>query len=497
MVFSQTSLKTHNLLKVVDLDRLNGSYGVVTDLRMESTPSSPVPSTSSYEEFLKPESMYQSTMNLDSDAEFFQDLIKWCDAPVQEAPVQSIDPNKTTETGAHTTDTQHTPFSPQGWDIFDANSSAASAVQCTTTPPSYPESPSTDVATYNSDIFGPQNFVTENKILYQEQFLDIGNLPVVIGDLASENMADVNLWSATESVWQNTHGYTKPHTTHTLPFIDQDDSLDMKMVSVIPREVESNEGVISEYIINDSDDMPVQPSRRWEAQGGGLAIDVTQAHVWSGDVISTPDVLTFVEQLEKEKSLPNLTQISTPLPKIEKPRTPVTPPVDYEPITPKSEPPVDSEEDKSHSSKRSRHDSEESDETYSPYAEQSPRKYKRRKPTIPIKDMIRALEGSQQLPKARRGRPPKRRDSVLSNISENSSSVFSHEMKYRELRDKNNEASKRSRMNRKLKELQMEQLASELEERNKKLRVRADLLEDMTKKLREAFMAAVSQKKAG
>lgn len=109
--------------------------------------------------------------------------------------------------------------------------------------------------------------------------------------------------------------------------------------------------------------------------------------------------------------------------------------------------------------------------------------------------MIQALEGAQQQPK-KRGRPPGRRQSNISTVS-NNSGASTHEVKYRELRDKNNEASKRSRMNRKLKELQMEQLADELEERNKKLKIRADLLEDMTKKLREAFLTAVKQTKVG
>lgn len=174
-------------------------------------------------------------------------------------------------------------------------------------------------------------------------------------------------------------------------------------------------------------------------------------------------------------------------------------PVDYEPITPKSESHVESDQDdaKSHTSKRKHHDSEDSDETYTPYAEQPLRKYKRKKPNVPIKEMILALEGSQTLTKARRGRPPKRRESNVSSVcsvDENSSCASTHETKYRELRDKNNEASKRSRMNRKLKELQMEQLATDLEEKNKKLQVKADILEDMTKRLKEALMTAILQK---
>lgn len=172
---------------------------------------------------------------------------------------------------------------------------------------------------------------------------------------------------------------------------------------------------------------------------------------------------------------------------------------DYEPITPKTESHIESDVDdaKSHTSRRRRHDSEDSDETYTPYVEHTPRKYKRRKPSIPIKDMILALEEAQPTTKARRGRPPKRRDSVVSSvcsIDDNTSSVSTHESKYRELRDKNNEASKRSRMNRKLKELQMEKFAEDLEDRNKKLKVKADILEDMTKRLKDALMKAILQK---
>lgn len=186
-----------------------------------------------------------------------------------------------------------------------------------------------------------------------------------------------------------------------------------------------------------------------------------------------------------------------------------TPSVDHSPLTtdyymksPKSEPHEESDDDtlKKAGRKRQRHDSEESDETYIPYKEHqhTPKKYRPRKPSVPIKDMIKALEGAQKdAPKSRRGRPPKtRRDSTLSTIS-NNSSVSNHEMKYRELRDKNNEASKRSRMNRKLKELQMEQLADDLEEKNKKLRVQAVMLTQRINELRKTFMLAVSQQKVG
>jgi hypothetical protein len=180
-----------------------------------------------------------------------------------------------------------------------------------------------------------------------------------------------------------------------------------------------------------------------------------------------------------------------------------SPQLDYEPITPKSESQAESDnDDKSYtSSRKRRYDSDDSDETYTPYQEPTiRRKYTRRKPNVPIKDMIKALEGSQPAKKAKRGRPPKRRESTVSSVCSVEDTISNNgstnqESKYRELRDKNNEASKRSRMNRKLKELQVEQLAIELEEKNKKLQIRADILEDMTKRLKDALMTAILQKK--
>ncbi|XP_072929298.1 uncharacterized protein [Epargyreus clarus] len=527
MVFSQTSHKTQSILKVVELDRLKHgksqqvkvSIGELVDSSPVTTSSAPAPDTTSLsEEFLKTEPVTTSAMFHDSDCEFFQDLVPWCVAPVEETVVQSIDLQKNTETRAHDTNTLHTPISPHGWDVLDANSPTTQAGMYNSMS-SYPVSPNVDtMPKFRTDTFDPMELInSENKVPFQEQFLDINsdwirNLPVVIGDLASEKTIDMNPWQLPESVGWQLHDtdYTKTNTTihNTMPFIHQDDSLD-KFVSVIPREVERNDVVVSEYIINTDQGLGGdQTDSTSDRRVGALSVNVpTRDQGWFADVISTPEVLSYVEQLEKEKcTIPSPISSYEPIPVISSPeiytKIENSPPVEYEPITPKSESHVDSDNDdvKSHTSKRRRHDSEDSDETYTPYTEHTPRKNKRRKANIPIKDMIRALEESQQLTKARRGRPPKRRESTVSSVhsvDDNSSTISTHEMKYRELRDKNNEASKKSRMNRKLKELQMEQLAVELEERNKKLRVRADILEDMTKKLREAFMAAVSQKKAG
>ncbi|CAH2085647.1 unnamed protein product [Euphydryas editha] len=490
-------------LKSEKNQQVNSPTGVNTGGTTVSTPSSPVATTSFSEEYLKPEPLFLETMFHETDCEFFQDLVGWCAPPLEEKIVQYTDSSNKPEVRAHQTDTLYTQFSPQGWDVFDANSPTTNQIS------SCPVSPSVDgLADFNSNFFNTINITNDNKVPFQEQFVDINALPVVIGDLASGVMADKNPQQAMDSVWQNVHDidYTKQlsNTHNTLPFIQQDDSLDMKYVSVTPREVENNDVVISEYIIDKEPEFETKEFEllaRPERRGGLLSVN-TQIWPNNTDIISTPDVLSVVEQLEKEKCIPPSSstvvaaehEIHTESTKIEE--SPIS--EDYEPVTPKTEITVDSEEEivKPTARKRRRIDSEDSDETYTPYTEHSPRKYRRRKPSIPIKEMIKALEGAQQPTKTRRGRPPKRRESTVSTVS-NNSSLSTHEMKYRELRDKNNEASKRSRMNRKIKELQMEQLADELEERNKILKVRADLLEDMTKKLRDALMSAVSQKRAG
>lgn len=75
-------------------------------------------------------------------------------------------------------------------------------------------------------------------------------------------------------------------------------------------------------------------------------------------------------------------------------------------------------------------------------------------------------------PKSRRGRPPKRNMSISSDSSKDCDA-----MRYRELRDKNNEASRRSRLKRKMKEMTLEKEAMDLEERNVKLKTQVEELE--------------------
>nr|BAN20842.1 unkown protein [Riptortus pedestris] len=66
--------------------------------------------------------------------------------------------------------------------------------------------------------------------------------------------------------------------------------------------------------------------------------------------------------------------------------------------------------------------------------------------------------------------------------------------KYRALRDRNNEASRRSRLNRKQKDMEMKRYRSELEKRNLELKVKSDRMEALVKEMRAAVLRFVRNK---
>jgi hypothetical protein len=74
-------------------------------------------------------------------------------------------------------------------------------------------------------------------------------------------------------------------------------------------------------------------------------------------------------------------------------------------------------------------------------------------------------------------------------------SVDSDSGRYRELRDRNNEASRKSRQNRKARESEMKGTAAELEQENQSLKIKADEMERLVKKLRQALLEAVIKTK--
>ncbi|KAJ8919129.1 hypothetical protein NQ315_012114 [Exocentrus adspersus] len=88
-----------------------------------------------------------------------------------------------------------------------------------------------------------------------------------------------------------------------------------------------------------------------------------------------------------------------------------------------------------------------------------------------------------------RGRPPKRTESVSSDCSKDSDAS-----KYRELRDKNNEASRKSRLKRKIKELELEKEADDLLCRNIKLKAQVEELEKMVTNFRDNLFKIMIKK---
>lgn len=219
---------------------------------------------------------------------------------------------KKTEERANTYDTTNTPFSPQGW---NANSPLAQASFYGTSTPKNSLSPSAvDGFSKFDDFLYPQELVNNSKIESPELFQNLQDLPVVV--LGDENYGCDNIWPVANSVdWPYTTYTTQhskhPHTIQTKPFIYQEDSLnqdDLKYTQVMPRDVENNNVVISEFLIDHQgnggvlEDTGIKPHPM-------LSVDLMAAGTSNGHNISTPDVVNYVVQLEKEKS-PNLDVVS-------------------------------------------------------------------------------------------------------------------------------------------------------------------------------------------
>lgn len=67
--------------------------------------------------------------------------------------------------------------------------------------------------------------------------------------------------------------------------------------------------------------------------------------------------------------------------------------------------------------------------------------------------------------------------------------------KYRQLRDRNNEASRKSRATRKARENELNDSASELEAINRRLTIKAEELEKMVNDMRQALLQMMTKKK--
>lgn len=147
----------------------------------------------------------------------------------------------------------------------------------------------------------------DNNNQNQETFLDISSLPLVLGDLASERVTDMSScqvaepveWPITTNTQYNIIYTNTPH--NTTPFINSEDSLDLKFGSVMPGEVEVINLDGSEFIPNKEPDFGAMQTSTPLKRSGGLSVDVSaRAPAWAGE-ISTPAILNDVISLEKEK----------------------------------------------------------------------------------------------------------------------------------------------------------------------------------------------------
>lgn len=190
-------------------------------------------------------------------------------------------------------------------------------------------------------------------------------------------------------------------------------------------------------------------------------------------VIDTPGVLKTVEDLENDRLMRSRLSatydmkpvVASELPEFSSGQNSLIAAEDFTPPVTPAKP----------TRKRTRRDSEDSDATYNPENDTPQTLKKKRKPSSPprISFITRKFLDQLSTP-VKRGRPSKRRDSIVSNETNNyddNCSAVSSEDKYRDQRERNNEASRRSRFNKKLKDIQMEEMAVELEERNKYLRI--------------------------
>lgn len=142
-----------------------------------------------------------------------------------------------------------------------------------------------------------------------------------------------------------------------------------------------------------------------------------------------------------------------------------------------------------HKRPRKRRLVEDDDEDYVPPCERNA--VKRRLSSLDVSDLD-SQDEDEVVTKSKgkaRGRPPKRTGSISSECSKDGDAS-----KYRELRDKNNEASRRSRLKRKVKEQGLESEADELYSKNIKLKAQVEELEKLVTKFREDLFKIMIRK---
>lgn len=115
--------------------------------------------------------------------------------------------------------------------------------------------------------------------------------------------------------------------------------------------------------------------------------------------------------------------------------------------------------------------------------------------TLPVrksrKKSVSVTEDEEEVVKAKRPRA-----ASTAKRGERTASTSSESDRYRELRDRNNEASRKSRLTRKAREQELSKQAEVLTKENRVLKVKVDEMESLVKKLREALLHSMMNKKS-
>ncbi|KAK5650053.1 hypothetical protein RI129_001082 [Pyrocoelia pectoralis] len=209
-----------------------------------------------------------------------------------------------------------------------------------------------------------------------------------------------------------------------------------------------------------------------------LALDLDDTYK-NVDSLDTPDVIETIDAIESEKAFNILNFITE---EDFSTAEPIFSPLDITPFFPTTSEQSNCITKQTRKRKIKTEDSD--DEDYQP-----PSSYKRifgsnRK----LSKLVFNSENEEVNKPIRRGRPPKQ---YSSNVSECNSESGE---KYREMRDKNNEASRKSRHKRKLKECAQEEEAQELEENNIKLKAQVAELERTVNNFRTNLMQILLKK---
>lgn len=130
---------------------------------------------------------------------------------------------------------------------------------------------------------------------------EIESMPIVIGPgtLAPEKSFDWNPCPVMGNMGSNPHEYTSTTNTHNT-FIMDEDSSDRKLDTVIPTEVEYNDVVITDYVINEAQGHCVLETSHVELSRPNLSLNVTKKMPWPSDIVSTPDIVDLVTQMDKD-----------------------------------------------------------------------------------------------------------------------------------------------------------------------------------------------------